>query len=67
MGLTKKQYILHGVLFILVAFFGYMLEMADFMNGLSFLQKLVSAFWKLYIVIGGIMFFTGVVKKAEDR
>lgn len=64
---TKKQYLLIGVAFILVAIFGFMLEMTDIGNDVLRTQELVSVLWKIFAVVGGIMFFIGVLKKADDK
>ncbi|EHT8580960.1 hypothetical protein KYR89_004387 [Salmonella enterica] len=67
MEYTKKQYLLIGVAFILVAIFGFMLEMTVIGNDVLRTQELVSVLWKIFAVVGGIIFFIGVLKKADDK
>lgn len=64
---SKKQYILIGVAFILVAIFGFMLDMTGNGNGVVHNQELVSVLWKIFAVVGSIMFFIGVLKKTDDN
>lgn len=67
MEYTKQQYLKIGIAFILVAIFGFMLEMTD--DGVDVLgnQELINVLWKIFAVVGGIMFFTGILKKSDDK
>lgn len=65
MEYTKKQYLLIGVSFVLVAIFGYMLDITSDGNDISDIQELCNALWKISAAIGSVMFFIGVLVKGD--
>jgi len=67
MEYTKKQYLLIGVSFILVAIFGFMLSISSNGNDGLGVQALCNALWKIFAVVGSIMFLIGIFTKADGN
>ncbi|EBZ6776904.1 hypothetical protein GQG94_004604 [Salmonella enterica] len=67
MKFTKKQYILISILFIFVAFFGFMLSISSNGNDVLGVQALCNALWKIFAVVGGTMLLIGIFTKADGK
>lgn len=65
MEYTKKQYLSFGIAFILVAIFGFILEVTSNGNDVIVIQELCNVLWKISAVIGSVMFLIGIFTKAE--
>jgi len=67
MEYTKKQYLLIGFSFILVAVFGFMLSISSNGNDVLGVQALCNVLWKIFAVVGSVIFLIGIFKKADGK
>nr|ATZ71576.1 hypothetical protein [Enterobacter sp. HP19] len=65
MGYTKKQYFSIGIAFILVAFFGFIIEVTSDGSNVIGIQELSNILWKIFAVVGVVMFMVGAFKKSN--